>query len=224
MELQGSTVARYGPIVTVSDGFLRPSAAGPARTRDARRQALDPSRDKAIAGAVFQVLAELGYRGLTMDEVALAAGVGKGAIYRRWSSKADLLVSFLEAASDDAITVIDTGTLREDLLGLMTTMADILESPAGRATRALIGASVDEPAIAVAYRRGPLACWDKTYAEVLSRAADRGELSPGICNSVAAQAGPAIFYERWFVRGERLDEQFAVAVVDEVMLPLLMAR
>jgi AcrR family transcriptional regulator len=64
------------------------------RARGPTRRPLDPAKDQAITEAVVDVLDRLGYSGFTMDEVALAAGVGKAAIYRRWSSKTDLLVSY----------------------------------------------------------------------------------------------------------------------------------
>jgi AcrR family transcriptional regulator len=183
------------------------------------------ARDKAIAAAVFQLLAEVGYRGLTMDEVAFTAGVGKAAIYRRWCSKEDLLVSFLAVASEGLVATPDTGSLRGDLLAYMTSTADVLADAAGRATRAVIGAMADEPAIADAYRRSNLPHWDGVLSQILDRAAQRGEVAPEAIDSVAAQAGSAIVLQFWYLRGhERLDEALVTAVVDEVMIPLLAIR
>src|SRR5690606_37400559 len=48
--------------------------------------------DAKILDATLDVLAEVGASGLTMDLVAARAGSGKGAIYRRWESKSDLVV------------------------------------------------------------------------------------------------------------------------------------
>jgi AcrR family transcriptional regulator len=183
------------------------------------------AKDKAIAAAVFQVLAEVGYQGLTMDEVAMTAGVGKAAIYRRWRSKEDLMVGFLAVAGEGLVVAADTGSLRGDLLAFMTSTADVLADTAGRATRAVIGATANEPGIADAYRRGPLPHWDGALRQILDRAAQRGEVSPDAMDSVAAHAGGSIFLQFWYLRGyDRLDETIVTAVVDEVMIPLLAIR
>ena len=52
----------------------------------------DPSRDAALLDATLEVLAEVGAEGLTMDLVAARAGAGKATIYRRWTSKTELIL------------------------------------------------------------------------------------------------------------------------------------
>jgi AcrR family transcriptional regulator len=52
---------------------------------------LDRSIDDAIAAAALAVLVEHGFARMTMEAVARAAGVGKPAIYRRFSDKAGLV-------------------------------------------------------------------------------------------------------------------------------------
>jgi AcrR family transcriptional regulator len=185
---------------------------------------MDPSRDKAIAAAVLQVLVEVGYRGLTMDEVAMAAGVSKATIYRRWCSKEDLVISFLEVASDDAIVSADTGSLRGDLLLFMKSTVAVLQGPIGRATRAVIGALAEEPAVAEAYRRRLLSSWDGAFGEILAQAARRGEVAPAVGTCVASYAGGAIVLQMWYLRGQPLDDAAVTAIVDEVMMPLLVSR
>jgi AcrR family transcriptional regulator len=190
------------------------------RTREGGRP-LDPEKDKAIASAVYEVLADVGYSGFTMDEVALAAGVGKAAIYRRWSSKADLLASFIDVGVDDTLVMPDTGSLREDLVVLLQSLLDVLGGPGGRATRAVLNAVIDDPTLTEAYQRGPLERWRQSFGEVFDRAAERKEIAPGAGTSLAAEAGPAILVQRWLVSGRQLNHAVATAVVDEVMMPLL---
>jgi AcrR family transcriptional regulator len=183
---------------------------------------LDPERNRAIAAALIEVLAEVGYRGLTMDEVAMAAGVGKAAIYRRWPSKTDLIVSYLDGAlTADDVVVPDSGSLRQDLLSLLTAVFAYLNGPAGCANRALVSALHEEPALGEAFRRNPLKRWNGIFLEVLERAEKRGEIPPGASASVAAETGRAILIHRWLITREPLDDQLVRAVVDEVMLPLL---
>jgi AcrR family transcriptional regulator len=211
---------RYVEMVTVGDGFLRSSASLPMRTRESGGP-LDPEKDRAIASAVYEVLADVGYSGFTMDEVALAAGVGKAAIYRRWSSKVDLLASFIDVGVDDTLVMPDTGSLRGDLVALLQSLLEVLGGPGGRATRAVLNAVIDDPTLAEAYHRGPLERWRRAFGEVFARAVERAEIAPGAGVSLGAEAGPAILVQRWLVSGKALDPSVATAVVDEVMMPLL---
>ncbi|MGV7665743.1 helix-turn-helix domain-containing protein, partial [Mycobacterium kansasii] len=56
---------------------------------------LDRSRDPVILDAALAALAEHGYDATNMNDIAARAGVGKAAIYRRWSSKAALMTDAL---------------------------------------------------------------------------------------------------------------------------------
>ncbi|MGK5114458.1 MULTISPECIES: TetR/AcrR family transcriptional regulator [unclassified Geodermatophilus] len=206
----------------MTDGEDKRPPSAPARTRSGVRR-LDPARDQAIAAAVLEVLGRDGYAALTMDAVALAAGVGKATIYRRWSSKSELLLGVMDVLGE-LIVAPDTGTLREDMLGLLTSTLDLLAGPPGRATRSLIGAVLDDCVLAEAFQRGPLAHWDRAWATVLDRAVERGEVSRAAADSLAVEAGTAVVALRWLVTGRTLDADVVRELVDGVMLPLLRAR
>jgi AcrR family transcriptional regulator len=81
----------------------------------------DISLDSALLDATLDVLAEVGAAGLTMDAVAARAGSGKAALYRRWSSKSELIIAAvarMKRNQVDLANLPDTGTLRGDLLAL----------------------------------------------------------------------------------------------------------
>jgi AcrR family transcriptional regulator len=181
----------------------------------------DPALAEAIRAAVVEVLADVGYGRLTMDAVAVAAGVSKATIYRRWRTKTDLLVSVIDWASDESLVTVDTGSLRDDLIALLSALADILAGPGGAASRALLGAATAEPAMAAAFREGPMARWSAAFGAAFQRAAARGEVTMAARTSYAAEAGPSIFLKRWSITGQEIGADLARAVVDEVMTPLL---
>jgi AcrR family transcriptional regulator len=100
-----------------------PSAAG--RPRDRRI-------DAAILSATTHLLVEIGYSNLTMAAVAERAGTTKTALYRRWSSKAELVH---EAAFPAAPTAIETppGAITADLRAMIAAARDVFTSPVVRA-------------------------------------------------------------------------------------------
>src|ERR1700726_2599355 len=85
----------------------------PARRPLGRRR--DESRDPEILRAALDVLAETGYERMTMDAVAARARTGKATIYRRWASKAQLVVDAVASTGHTGIAAADlpdTGSLR----------------------------------------------------------------------------------------------------------------
>lgn len=63
------------------------------------------------------MLSENGYQATSMNDIAARAGVGKAAIYRRWSSKAALITDALVYWRPDLLSyeAPDTGSLAGDL-------------------------------------------------------------------------------------------------------------
>ena len=56
------------------------------------RPRIEGHREQEILDATLEVLADVGYDRLTMDAVATAAKASKATLYRRWSSKAALVI------------------------------------------------------------------------------------------------------------------------------------
>ncbi|MFD0884744.1 TetR/AcrR family transcriptional regulator, partial [Streptosporangium algeriense] len=74
-----------------------------ARVRDAVRQ------------ATLAELAEHGYGGLTVENVAIRSGVHKTTVYRRWGNVEGLIADALELAREEPWPMPDTGSFQEDL-------------------------------------------------------------------------------------------------------------
>jgi AcrR family transcriptional regulator len=62
---------------------------GPGRPRN-------PDADRAILRAALELFIERGVEGTSIEQIAKTAGVGKLTIYRRWSSKEELLPQAIE--------------------------------------------------------------------------------------------------------------------------------
>lgn len=74
----------------------------PALQPVAPPDAADPIREKLVAAAA-EVFAEKGYDGAGVAEIARRAGYTTGAIYGRFSGKAELLLAAIEAHSDSEL-------------------------------------------------------------------------------------------------------------------------
>lgn len=192
----------------------RPSRGGRPR---------DPSRDGVIRAAILRLLADVGYGALTMDAVASEAGVGKATIYRRWRTKQDLVVDTISDLNRAEAEKVDTGSLEGDLRDLMHRMVSMIDGPAGAATLSLLSTIPHQPALAQAFQEGPLAVWRATFADLWARAEARGEVRPGLTNSVIAETTSALLVQRWLLTRRPVDIAYADEVLDTIVLPLIRA-
>ena len=84
-----------------------------------------PALEAALRHAVIGQLDTHGYHGLTYEGVAAAARTSKTVLYRRWPTKAQMVVS---ALGDDigsvGAQVPDTGSLAGDLTALLSAVRD----------------------------------------------------------------------------------------------------
>jgi AcrR family transcriptional regulator len=190
----------------------RPSRGGRPR---------DPSRDGVIRAAILRLLADVGYGALTMDAVASEAGVGKATIYRRWRTKQDLVVDTISDLNRTEASPTDTGSLEGDLRQMLRALVGVINGPTGAATLSLLSTVPHQPALAEAFRNGPLSVWRESFEEIWTRAEQRGECLPGVAGSVAAETTSALLVQRWLLTGKPVDEAYADEVLDTVVLPLI---
>lgn len=148
----------------------KPSAAGRPR---------DPRIDAAILRATTDLLVEIGYSNLTMAAVAERAGTTKTALYRRWSSKAELVHEAAFPAAPSAIEA-PPGDFRADVRAMIAAARDVFTSPVVRA--ALPGLLADMTADAELNTR-VMDRFTDVFSAVGTRLADalrRGDVHPDI--------------------------------------------
>src|SRR5437868_15490018 len=116
-----------------ADPSLVDKVSGAGRPRD-------PRIDAAILTATADLLAQIGYSNLTLAAVAERAGTTKTALYRRWSSKAELVHEAAFPATPTALTQ-PSGDLAADIRAMVAAARDIFTTPVVRA--ALPGVVVD---------------------------------------------------------------------------------
>ena len=171
----------------------------------------------AILTAAVALIREVGYDAVTMEGIAVKAGVGKATVYRRWKDKETLVI---EAISHlvAAFPVPDTGTLRGDLHELLRMLLGMYRDPAtGALLSGLVAAIARSERLAEAIRGGFVGTWLQTIRAVLDRAAARGDLRDGVDLGFAAELLSAPFFYRFLLAGGPVDEPLAGRVVDAVM-------
>jgi AcrR family transcriptional regulator len=179
---------------------------------------------EAIFEATVAELTETGYAGLAMERIAARARTSKASLYRRWPSRADLVVDAIRHCSPELSHPADTGNLREDLLSLLRGMADRLDGPFGEALRGVLADTLADPDRTAAARSRMTGLGGEIMATILARAAARGEVCwppPGPC---AVRAAPVLLLHHYLTHGPPVSERVLAEIVDEVALPLLCAQ
>jgi AcrR family transcriptional regulator len=92
----------------------------------------DPRIDAAILAATADLLVQIGYSNLTMAAIAERAGTTKTALYRRWSSKAELVHEAAFPTTPTALTTPE-GDIVADVRAMIAAARDVFTSPIVRA-------------------------------------------------------------------------------------------
>ena len=184
------------------------------------------AREEEILDATVTQLLEVGYDRLTMDRVADHARASKATLYRRWSSKQSLVVDAL-TRSHRAVDVAghpDTGSLRSDLLALFHHSG----GPPGQDATGIFGMVITalqtDPDFASEFREKFLAPKLEVQRRIYARAAERGELAPGVDPGLLGPALPGILLHRALALGEVITPALVERVIDQIIVPAATGR
>lgn len=131
---------------------------------------------EAMLKATLELLAEVGFEAMSIEAIATRAGVGKTTIYRRYSSKDELVADAIESMREEVL-IPDTGNLWDDLDALIESAAKITLTPLGRQTVAMIISSASgNPGFAQIYWEKYLQPRRQAFAIVIERAKARNEV------------------------------------------------
>lgn len=182
----------------------------------------DPAIDAAVRAATLDLLAEVGYADFTIGQVAKDADVYRPAIYRRWPSKQHLVVDTV-AALLGTVPTIDTGHLRDDLIGGITTLVTAFETTVlGNVLPPLIADLGRDPALRAVFLDDVFHARRRSTETVLRRAAERGEipeLDRGEMEFILDALAAPVYYRALF-RHAPLDRALVESSVDLVLAGL----
>jgi AcrR family transcriptional regulator len=148
---------------------------GPGRPRD-------QAATRAIHQAALDLLERHGYGALTIDGIARLAGTGRQTIYRRWPTKADVVLDALNARAASDITATDLTAFIRSTYANAPRYQPVLSG--------LMAHSQLDPAFAARFRAGFIDRRRAALAEIVRR-----EL-PGADVEVAADL---VFGPLWYL-------------------------
>jgi AcrR family transcriptional regulator len=145
------------------------SVRGPGRPRDERV-------DRAILATTLDVLAEVGPTGLSVDEVATRAGSSKTAIYRRFSTKDDLIVAALASLNASLPAQPPDGSARDALVLLVSGWWDQYATPTGQLYPRVLAHAKNNPRMFCSFYDQVMEPRRELYRSAIRRGIDAGEL------------------------------------------------
>jgi hypothetical protein len=189
----------------------------------ATRPRVEGDREQEILDATISVLAEVGYDRLTMDAVATEARASKATLYRRWSSKAELVVDAV-CSHKEHPPVPDTGTLRGDLLAAYCGLGGLGDQRSMDVLAAVVTAMSRDEEFATVYRRDFIGPKQSAMRHVMERARERGEIRDDVDLDLLSPALPGIVLHRVFLLGDEATPDLVAKVIDQIILPAVSPR
>jgi AcrR family transcriptional regulator len=197
---------------------LRPDAqlGAPA----AARPRIEGDRETEILDATLELLGSTGYDRLTMDAVAAAAKASKATLYRRWSTKAELVVDAIDRAKQAPQVIdIDTGSLRGDLIAAACHEGGLTDASTMAVMAGIITALHRDQEFSDAFHERFIKPKAAKSRVIFERAQQRGEIPGDVDLDLLVPLLAAVVLHRAFVLRLPVDDDTVTRIVDEVVIP-----
>jgi AcrR family transcriptional regulator len=177
-------------------------------------------RETELLAVTLRLLQQHGFDGLTVDAVAATARASKATVYRRWPSKAELVVAaFIEGIRQVAVAP-DTGTLRGDLLRVGQLVCEQARQHASTLRAVLVEVSRN-PALNDAMQHQFLAQRKALIQHILRQAVERGEIDEAAISDELWDLLPGYLIFRSIIASRPPTQRTVQALVDDVIIPAL---
>ena len=191
--------------------------AGDTQTR--RRGA---ELEAAILDAAWEQLIAEGYEHFTIDTVTARARTSKPVLYRRWKTREDLLrATVRHRGAADSPPSPDTGTLRGDLLALLTS-ANTNRNPMVALVSSMLGSYYNQTGPTPAELRDAfLSQRGSTVEQVVKRAVERGEIDPARLTPRIIALPFDLFRNEMMMTLKPVPDHVLRQIVDDIFIPLV---
>src|ERR1700712_1579260 len=178
-----------------------------------RGRRLSTDRSDVILGTVLDLLKDVGYDQLRMQDVADKACVGLSTIYRRWPTKQDVVRAALEC-DQAAEKWTTTGDARADLRATLVKMAESMNGDGGQTLLGLLATMRSDPEAGDVFRETMIDGLHQHIRGLLAQVL--GPDHPDL--DLRASAGPAILIYTAAICGKPIDPE---AMADRLTTLLL---
>jgi AcrR family transcriptional regulator len=180
--------------------------------------------EQAILDAAWEQLTAEGYEHFTIDTVAARARTSKPVLYRRWKTREDLLrATVRNRGAADSPAIPDTGTLRGDLLALLT-QANTTRNPMAALVSSMLGSYYNQTGPTPAeLREAFMSQRDSASAveQVVNRAVERGEVDPARLTPRIINLPFDLFRNEWMMTLKLVPDHVLRQIVDDIFIPLV---
>jgi AcrR family transcriptional regulator len=187
---------------------------------DAGKTSTWSPRETELLAVTLRLLQQHGYDRLTLDAVATTARASKATVYRRWPTKAELvLAAFIEGVRQAAVPP-DTGTLRGDLVHVGELICEQAHQHAGTIRAVLVEVSRN-PALNDAFQLQFIDQRRALIHHILQQAVDRGEIDDAAISDELWDLLPGYLIFRSLMPSRLPTHHTVQALVDDVIIPSL---
>ncbi|MEW6472201.1 MAG: TetR/AcrR family transcriptional regulator [Actinomycetota bacterium] len=177
-----------------------------------RGRRLSEERTEHILGTVLEVLHDVGYDQLRMQDVADRACVGLSTIYRRWPTKQDLVRASLSCERAEQ-KYVATGDPRSDVKTFLTRLAEDLSGDGAQTMLGFLASVRRDPEVAKVFRETVISRMHEHLRSLL--AAELGDDFADL--DLRATAGPAILIYSAAVCGRPIDAEAMAGRLTELL-------
>jgi AcrR family transcriptional regulator len=194
---------------------LNEGAPAPRRRRGA-------ALENALLDAAWDELVEKGYTDFTIESVAERAATSRAVLYRRWSTKPELVRAAVGRVQQrDRVEVPDTGALRDDMVELLR-RANRTRAPLGLVLAVQLSGYFAETGTGPSDLRNAFISGHGTAVEtIVSRAVERGEVDPRKLTPRVVGVPFALYRQELLMTLKPVPDEVIGSIVDEVFIPLV---
>jgi AcrR family transcriptional regulator len=186
--------------------------------------------ESAIRSACISELAQNGYGDLTIESVASRAQTGKASIYRRWSTKQDLVLDSVSCLmAGPMMNVIDrqfddSVTTRDALLDLMSQVATLMAGPEGDALRSVMSESLRDPSFSGTFECEFFDPRKVALVRLLERGVERGEVRADAVDDFVPDMMAGALIHRVLIRRQQPSRHELERMLDGFIIPAISPR
>ena len=172
----------------------------------------DQAAHDAILKTALRLVTKRGFRGVSVNEIAAQAGVGKMTVYRHWPNKAALVMDSLLVLIGPETAFPEAGTAIERLRRQLDLQAAFFGGSRRNLIRSVVAEAQSDPVLAAAFRErwlNPRREWGR---QIMRAGVAEGSLRSDLDIDAALDVLYGSFYYRLLVRSEVPDEHFVDAI------------